>query len=57
MKCKKSEVNQHANRCEPFYWKNTKFGIDTCMTSNFKPQESSIYKQATEAHGTTGWQG
>ena len=33
----KWEVNQYANHCKPFHWKNTIFAIDTCMMSNFKP--------------------
>ena len=39
MKRKNREVNQYANRCESFHPKNTIFVVDTCMTSNFKPQE------------------
>ena len=31
---------------------HTIFGIEMCMTSNFKPQEWSIYNQVTEAEAT-----
>ena len=39
IKCKKSEINQYANRYEPFHRKITIFGVDTCMVPNFKLEE------------------
>ena len=45
-------ANQYPNQCELFHRKNTIFGVDTCMTPNFKPEEWSIYKQKTEAEAT-----
>lgn len=54
MKCQESEVNQYANWHEPFHWKKTIFGVETCIMSNFKPQDWSIYKEVTEAEETQG---
>ena len=53
----KSDVNQYANQCEPFQLKNIKFCVEKSMSSYFKYQAWSIYKQATEAETTEGWWG